>query len=91
MTKVTNEDLRKIEPLNKLLESRFGVRIEAGSFEHFVAVREHYDEKRQRFIETMGESQALSTPEYAKCVLITEAARILLREIAPKRVRRRKQ
>jgi hypothetical protein len=91
MSKVTNEDLQKIEPLNKLLESRFGVRIESGSFEHLVAVREHYDEKRKRFIETMGEAQALSTPEYAKCVLITEAARILLREIAPKRVRRRKK
>lgn len=91
MIRITNEDLRRIEPLNKLLESRFGMRIEAGSFEHLVQVREHYDAKRQRFIETMGEAAALRTPEYAKCVLITEAARLLLREIAPKRVRRRKK
>jgi predicted transcriptional regulator len=82
--------LQKIEPINRLLESRFGVRVEVSSFEHLIDIRDHYDAKRRLFLETMGESQAIQSAEYAKAVLISEAVRLLLREIAPKRMRKRK-
>ena len=90
MTEISPEALKKIEPINTLLEGRFGLRVDGGSFEHLIDVREHYDAKRRRFIETMGEAAALTSPEYAKCVLITEAVRLLLKEIAPKRLRKKK-
>lgn len=83
--------LKKIEPINRLLESRFGLRVEMAPFEHLFDVREHYEAKRKLYLQTLGESAALQNPEYAKAVLISEAIRLLLREIAPKRLKRRKQ
>lgn len=90
MDEISPETLNKIAPINALLESRFGVRVAGGSFEHLVDVRVFYDEKRRLFLETMGENAALQHPDYAKAVLISEAVRILLREIAPKRSKRRR-
>jgi hypothetical protein len=90
MTEISRQALNKIEPINTLLESRFGLRVEPSTFEHLVDVREHYDAKRRKFVETMGEAAAMANPEYAKCVLITEAVRLLLKEIAPKRLRKKK-
>lgn len=80
--------LKKIEPINRLLESRFGLQVGLSSFEHLVEIREHYDAKRRLMIKTMGEAQAMRSPEYAKAILISEAVRLMLREIAPKRVKR---
>lgn len=83
--------LKKIEPMNTLLESRFGVRVEMGPFEHLVDIRDLYETKRRMFIATMGEAAALQNPDYAKAVLISEAARILIREIAPKRIKKKRK
>jgi hypothetical protein len=83
--------LKKIEPINRLLESRFGLRIEMAEFEHLVGVREHYDAKRDLYLRTMGEAAAMQTPEYQKAVLISEAVRLLLQEICPKRIRRKRK
>lgn len=82
--------LKKIEPINKVLESRFGVRVDVGSFEHLVDVRNLYESKRKVYLATMGEAHAMQSPEYAKSVLISEAVHLLLKEIAPKRIRKRK-
>lgn len=82
--------LNKIEPINRLLESRFGLRVSMSTFEHLVDVREHYDAKRRLLIATLGEAQAIRNPEYAKAVLIAEAVRLMLREIAPKRTKRKR-
>ncbi|RYD47519.1 MAG: hypothetical protein EOP83_27940 [Verrucomicrobiaceae bacterium] len=82
--------LKKIEPINSLLESRFGVRVEIGTFEHLVDVRNLYESKRKVFLATLGESAAMQNPDYAKAVLISEAVHLLLKEIAPKRIRKRK-
>lgn len=81
--------IKKIEPLNALLESRFGLRVELGPVEHMQEVLNHYDEKRRLFLTTLGEAQAMQTQEYAKAVLISEALRMLLREIAPKRIKKK--
>lgn len=82
--------LKKIEPINALLESRFGVRVEMSTFEHLVDVRNLYESKRKMYLATMGEAQAMQNPDYAKAVLISEAVHLLLKEIAPKRIRKRK-
>lgn len=82
--------LKKIEPINTLLESRFGVRVEFGTFEHLVDVRNLYESKRKVFLATLGEAAAMRNPDYAKAVLISEAVHLLLKEIAPKRIRKRK-
>ncbi len=82
--------LARIEPINRLLESRYGIRVEMGSFEHLLSVRDLYDSKRQQYIATLGEAQALQTAEYNKAVLISEAVRLLLREIAPRRIKRKR-
>lgn len=81
--------LKKIEPINALLESRFGIRVELGSFEHLVDIRNLYESRRRHLIQTMGEATALQSPEYAKAVLISEAVHLLLKEIAPKRLKRK--
>lgn len=86
----SDDCLKKIEPMNKLLESRFGIRVEMSDADHLAEVATHYEQKRNLLIRTMGECQAMQSPEYAKAVLISEAIRVLLREIAPKRARRKK-
>lgn len=87
----TDNHMKKIEPINRLLESRFGLRISPSSLDHLVEVRNHYDAKRDHLLHALGEAQAIRSPEYAKAVLISEAVRILIREIAPKRIRKRKK
>lgn len=83
--------LKKIEPINTVLEQRFGMRVEMGSFEHLVDVRNLYESKRQVYLVTLGEAQALRNPDYAKAVLISEAVHMLLRELAPKRLKKRRK
>ncbi|RYF14452.1 MAG: hypothetical protein EOO77_14285 [Oxalobacteraceae bacterium] len=85
------ELLKKIEPINKILESRFGIRVDVGSFEHLVDVRRLYESKRKVFLETMGAAQALRSPDYAKSVLISEAVHMILRELAPKRAKKNRK
>jgi predicted transcriptional regulator len=82
--------LKKIEPLNRLLESRFGIRVEIGPAEHMQSVLAHYEDKRRLLRQTLGEAQAYNNQDYAKAFLICEALKVLLREIAPKRNRKRK-
>lgn len=81
----------KIVRLNKMLESRFGVTIEAAPEDHLRAVLDHYSNRRDLLVRTMGEAAAHSSPEYAKAYLICEAVRMYLREIAPKRLRKKKK
>jgi|HigsolmetaGSP12D_1036236.scaffolds.fasta_scaffold07767_2 hypothetical protein len=85
------ESLKTIEPINRLLERRFGLRVGPSSVEHLMEVQRHYEEKRRLFLHTMGEAAALQHDGYAKAVLISEAAKIILREIAPKRIKKRRK
>jgi len=70
-------------PLLALIEQRFGLRLSPHSVEHLRQVREHYLEKRRFLLWEHGEAGALAQEDYAKAVLISEAARIMLREIKP--------
>jgi hypothetical protein len=88
---VSQKDLKQIQTINRLLETRFGLRLEAGPVSHFEMVLKHYEDKRRMYINHFGETQALDLPDYAKAVLISEGIRLVLREIAPKRRKRSKR
>ena len=82
---------RKLTPLNERLARQFGVSIDLGSDDaHLRHVLEHYTAKREMIIAEQGEVAAMDDPDYAKAVLISETVRLFLREIAPKRTRRKK-
>jgi hypothetical protein len=82
--------IRKLTPLNERLSRQYGVSIDLASDEdHLRHILEHYNSKREIMIFQQGE-MATSDPDYAKAVLISETVRLLLREIAPKRSRRKK-
>ena len=70
-------------PLLNLIERRFDIRLPTGSAQHLRQVCEHYLAKRHLLLLRHGEAQALTRDDYAKAVLISETARLLLREIDP--------
>ena len=69
-------------PLLDLIERRFDLRL-SGDTEHLRSVHEHYLGKRKWLLWQHGVTEVLRRPEYAKAVLISEAARLMLREIDP--------
>lgn len=81
---ISENHLRKIEPINRILEQRFGLRFDPVSVDHLVDVCDNYDAKRRALLDRLGE-MARECPDYTKAFLLSEAARLLLREIAPKR------
>lgn len=75
----------KIDALLDLIERRFDLRLESGDRDHLKLVFEHYRAKRETILREHGEAQAFARPDYAKAVLLSEAARLMiLREICPK-------
>jgi hypothetical protein len=72
-----------VAPLLDLIEKRFDLCLPDDSAEHLHGVHEHYLGKRNLLLWQHGEAGALAMPDYAKAVLISEAARLMLREIDP--------
>ena len=73
-----------VEPLLKLIENRFNLHIE-GSIDHLREVHRHYSDKREMILRKYGEANSLVNEDYAKAVMISEAARMMiLREILPR-------
>lgn len=74
-----------VKPLLSLLEKRFDVVMNGGTVEHLKTVQKHYREKREFLLAEHGEAGALAHADYAKAVLISEVARLMiLREIQPR-------
>lgn len=71
------------KPLLDLIEHRFDLRLPTDSFRHLATICEHYDNKRTLLLLEHGEAVALKREDYAKAVMISEAARLMLREIDP--------
>ena len=81
----------KAKPLLDLIERRFAIRLGTGSTEHLYSVYEHYRSKRELILFEYGEAGALARGDYAKSVLLSEAARMLiLREIEPRPRKKKK-
>lgn len=74
---------KMVAPLLALIERRFDLRLNIQSEQHLRMVCQHYDEKRQMLLWNLGEAAALAHKDYAKAVLISEAMRLMLREIDP--------
>jgi hypothetical protein len=72
-----------LRPLFNLLERRFDLHLDCTSASHLRDVCEHYDAKREFLLWQHGEAGALAHEDYAKAVLISETARLTLREIDP--------
>ena len=76
--------------LNKLLKERYDIDLLGFvDHDHIMSVYEHYMGKRQSMRQTLGESVMSQSPEYSKVYLITETARQILREIAPRRSKKK--
>lgn len=76
---------QKMANVNALLEARFGLRVTVESESHLRDIAAHYDEKRHYMRRKFGEG-VIFDPNYTKASLIVEAARIMLREICPRRI-----
>jgi len=84
--------IKMVEPLTERLNHQYGVSIDLCSDrDHLKRVLEHYTGKREMLISLLGEAEAMNDPDYAKAVLISETVRLFLREIAPKRSRKKKR
>lgn len=82
---------QRLSRLNGLLEQIYGIAIDYGSGrEHIEQVHEHYNSLRTMLAEH-GIAGLQHDQRYAKAVLISEATRLFLREIAPKRTRKPKR
>ena len=82
----------KVQRLNRLVESRYGLDLLGykNCPEHIAQVSEHYREKYEIVKQLLGENALSFSADAARAYLISEAARMLLREIAPKRTKKRK-
>jgi hypothetical protein len=75
---------------SQYVENRFGVPV-AGDCDiaRLSFVLESYEERVSSRREKIGESACIADRDYIKARMISEAARMMLREIAPKRTRRK--
>lgn len=73
---------KAVESLLNLIEQRFSLRLPT-DFDHLKSICEHYTEKRKLILWEQGHVNAYKNAEYAKAVLISEIARLVLREIDP--------
>ena len=81
---------KNINILLDLIEQRFSLRLPL-EVNHLRNVCEHYSIKREMILWEQGEANALQNKDYAKAVLISEIARLVLREIDPWPRRKRKK
>lgn len=78
----------KATKLNNILKQRYDLdlMVEPIDHDHIRFVYEHYSDQRKLWNEPLMES----ADQYTKAYLISEAALMILREIAPKRKRKKK-
>lgn len=79
----------KLGKINQILRTKYGVEIDYSSPELEDSLYEMEDLKRNILAESHFNSYH-ANPHYVKLTLICEALRIYLKEIAPRRIRRKK-
>jgi hypothetical protein len=86
-------EMNKGNKLNEVLKQRYQIDLLEGRVmpEHLKTVFEYYEDKRAFLRAMLEESEVQSSETYAKAYLISEAARLILREIKPKRTKKRKE
>lgn len=80
--------IKKFARLNEGISNRFGISLNVKSVSHLCEVHEYYRDKRDFLISKHGYA-ALTMEDYAKAVMISETICLLLREIAPSRLKPR--
>lgn len=81
--------MRKLARLNEGLESRFGLYLNLNSLDHLQEVFNHYSAKKNFLVAKHGLAEAFGREDYAKAAMISEAIALMLREIAPSRLKPR--
>lgn len=83
----------KVRKLNRLVESRYGLDLlnYQSSPDHISHICEHYREKFELIKKLLGENALAFSADAARAYLISEAARMILREIAPKRTNKKRK
>lgn len=85
-----NSPADRFKMLNNMLAEMYGLQIDWNSGDdHLQAVMEHYWEKRSALTEQYYAGSSQDGSEYSKNVLIVEAIRIYLKEIAPRRIKKK--
>ncbi len=82
-----------VQKLDRLIESRYDLRLRdyENDPDHVAHISEHYREKYEIIKRLLGEHALTFSADAARAYLISEAARMMLREIAPKRLSKRKK
>lgn len=83
--------MRKIERMNETLRTLYGIELSESSVENLIFVHRNYMDRRAEILRHGTLQEANLNPEYVKAVMISETANMILREIAPRRTRRRKK
>ena len=83
----------KVQKLNRLVESRYGLDLldNANSPDDLRTITEHYRQKYEIIKKLLGENALEFSEDAARAYLISEAARMILREIAPKRINKKRK
>ncbi len=77
--------------VNKALQERFGIEVDFTSNPADLAeLFEHYRFRKEQIVLREGGGEAMKTLEFAKAHLICEAIRIFLKEIAPRRMKKKR-
>ena len=79
--------MKSCQKLNAILQTRYDLdlMVEPISREHIMSVFEHYNEQ----LNMARAGRLMESTDYSKAYLISEAARMILREIAPKRKKKK--
>ncbi len=79
--------------LNNILKERYDLDLIQANHDpdSLVAIYEHYNSQTSYLRRMLGESAVRTSHQYSKAYLVAETAKLLLREIAPKRTKRKPQ
>lgn len=80
-----------VRVIGREVEGRYGLPLDHRDRAHLADVAEHYAWRRDALLREHGEAGAMRQPSYAKAVLVCEAARLMLREIEPRRRRKKRK
>jgi hypothetical protein len=83
----------KVQKLNRLVESRYGLDLldAANSPDDLYSISLHYRQKYEVIKKLLGENALEFSADADRAYLISEAARMILREIAPKRINKKRK
>jgi hypothetical protein len=80
------------DKINDILRNRFEVEVDfTCTVDELRDLMGHYINRRESIVESIGNDAAIRSADYVKAHLISEAVRMFLREIAPRRINRTKR